>query len=242
VRWTVAGSIWTALGGGLVAIMVGTHSGGLYVAGKGIAALFAAGFYAGDRTARAVLKGRLRKLARGEVDLSRLKNEADGELLHVRGRVLPREAVAGTGGTVYRRRRVHVGDVPFVEETANDFWLVDENRERVLVQVEGARLIAPEPGKQELPDAVERELALLSLPERVKNGFIARDDRRRRGKRVNALPLWETVVRDGDDIEVVGYKTRIVDSTVERLERETPLRATLRQGKDLPLLIAPVSH
>src|SRR5258706_12790111 len=70
VRWTVAGSIWTALGGGLVALMVGTHSGGIYVAGKGIAALFAAGFYAGDRTARAVLKGRRRKLASGQVDLS----------------------------------------------------------------------------------------------------------------------------------------------------------------------------
>ena len=49
-----------------------------FVFGKGIAVLAAGGYVAGDRAARSVLRGRLRKLAHGGVDLSRLPAEADG--------------------------------------------------------------------------------------------------------------------------------------------------------------------
>jgi hypothetical protein len=60
------------------------------------------------------------------------------------------------------------------------------------------------------------------------------------GKRAQPLRAGEVVLREGELVEVVGYKTRVVDETIsDRLERDTPLRATLRGGKELPLLISP---
>ena len=54
------------------------------------------------------------------------------------------------------------------------------------------------------------------------------------------MRIGEFVLRDGDAIEIVGYKSRTVDPTVAtRLERDTPFRATLKGGRNLPLLIAP---
>ncbi|HEX6838267.1 MAG TPA: dihydroxy-acid dehydratase, partial [Polyangia bacterium] len=48
------------------------------------------------------------------------------------------------------------------------------------------------------------------------------------------------ILRDGDVVEIVGYKSRTVDPTVAtRLERDTPFRATLKGGRNLPLIIAP---
>jgi hypothetical protein len=58
--------------------------------------------------------------------------------------------------------------------------------------------------------------------------------RRQWRRRVKAS---EYLVADGDSVEILGYKTRMVDISVERMERETPFRATLRSGKELPLLI-----
>jgi hypothetical protein len=41
---------------------------------------------------------------------------------------------------------------------------------------------------------------------------------------------------------VVGYKARVVDQTVaSRLARDTPMRASLRSGRLLPLLISRVA-
>jgi hypothetical protein len=49
------------------------------------------------------------------------------------------------------------------------------------------------------------------------------------------------LVCPGDEVEIVGYKTRTIDPTLAgRLPREAPLRATLRSGRELPLLVAPV--
>ncbi len=53
----------------------------------------------------------------------------------------------------------------------------------------------------------------------------------------------EILLRDGDLVEVVGYKSRTVDPRVQsRLERDTPMRATLRTGRELPLLISPIGR
>ena len=53
IRWTIAGSIWTAMAGGIGAVMIFGHGigalGGMF---KGLAALGAGGYYAGDRAAR----------------------------------------------------------------------------------------------------------------------------------------------------------------------------------------------
>jgi len=51
------------------------------------------------------------------------------------------------------------------------------------------------------------------------------------------------MLRPGDVVEAVGYKSRKVDPTVlDRLARETPMRATLRAGKELPVILSVVER
>src|SRR5437870_9587072 len=84
IRWSVAGTLWGGMAG-LVGALAFIGKGGFYIFyGKGLAVLFAGGYYAGDRAAKAVLRRRLAKLARGQLDLTRLQSAADGELVHVR--------------------------------------------------------------------------------------------------------------------------------------------------------------
>jgi hypothetical protein len=53
--------------------------------------------------------------------------------------------------------------------------------------------------------------------------------------------LGSRTVIIGDTVEVLGWKDRRVDPSVrERLDRDEPMRVTLRAGKALPLLIVPV--
>src|SRR4051794_35364490 len=97
LRWTVAGTVWTALSGAAVAVMAFRHEEAIFL-GPGLTAIALGGAYAGDKVARDVLRRRLARLARGDVDLKRLKNQPDGELVHVKGRVKLRERVAGKLG------------------------------------------------------------------------------------------------------------------------------------------------
>ena len=67
-----------------------------------------------------------------------------------------------------------------------------------------------------------------------------REERRNKGKSLGKIRVADFALRDGDAVEIVGYKSRTVDPTVAtRLERDTPFRATLKGGRGLPLLIAP---
>lgn len=236
IRWVVAGSLWSGLFGGVVALSFLAHVQ-LFLLGKGIAVLAAGGYVAGDRAARGVLRRRLRKLARGAVDLSRLPAEADGELVHVAGKV----HALGGAREVYRRVVFSFdGVVRVVHETAQDFWLVGEG-EPVLVEVEEARLLA-DGDQRSLPseDARVRDLETLPLPPEVQRALAQRAKRRAKGKRVGKVRVGEVVLREGDAVEILGYKSRTIDPTVAtRLARDTPFRATLRGGRSLPLLIAP---
>src|SRR5436190_10680174 len=80
LKWTVAGSIWTALAAGTVATIAAAKINA-YFYGKLLVGVGAAGFYAGDRAARAAIRSRLGRLARGEEELGRLRTTGDGELL-----------------------------------------------------------------------------------------------------------------------------------------------------------------
>ncbi len=236
IRWTVAGGIWTVLIGGVAALSIVSH---VYVwaFGKGLAVLAAGGYVAGDRAARGVLRGRLRKLARGAVDLSRLPAEADGELVHVSGKV---RALGGTAA-VYRRLVFSFdGATRIVHETGDDFWLVGDG-EPVRVEVAEARLLAdgkPQTFGGDTARALELEsVAATHLSDRT---LQLRAQRRQKGKRVAGVRVAEYVLRDGDVVEILGYKSRTIDPTVAmRMERDTPFRATLRGGAQLPLLIVP---
>ncbi len=241
VRWVVAGSLWTGLVGGVIALSVLAHVQ-VFMLGKGLAVLAAGGYVAGDRAARRALRGRLRKLATGAVDLSRLPAEADGELIHVAGKV----RALGGAREVYRRVVFSFdAQVRLVHETAQDFWLVGSG-EPVLVEVADARLLAD--GKEEqIPadDPRARDLEALTqripaLPSALRRTLEHRDKRRGKGKSLGKVRVGEFVLRDGDEVEVLGYKSRTVDPSVAtRLERDTPFRATLKGGRSLPLIIAP---
>jgi hypothetical protein len=241
LRWMVAGGLWTGLAALVVAIAaVAKYS--FIVYGKGLAVLAAGGYYAGDRAARAVLRRRLHKLARGDVDLSSLKSEADGELVHVRGRVRARETLNGfltPERAVYRRMVFAVGAERWVHEAAVDFLLVDAAGEAVLVEVSAARLIAADARRQKLEGPQATDVLALShgRAASLEAGLTVRQKNRVQ------VTAGEVLVRDGDEIEIVGYKSRSVDPTVEaRLARDTPIRTSLRGGRELPLLIAPIAR
>jgi hypothetical protein len=147
----------------------------------------------------------------------------------------------GGAQRVYRRVVFSFdGTIRVVHETGEDFWLVGDG-EPVLVEIADARLLAD--GQQRSYDAtspIVRELETLPLPQELARTLEHRQKRRAKGKKVGNVRVSEFVLRDGDTIEIVGYKSRTVDPTVAtRLERDTPFRATLKGGQNLPLLIAP---
>lgn len=244
IRWTVAGGIWSGLVVGVGALSVFAHVN-LAVFGKGLAVLAASGYVAGDRAARAALRARLKKLAHGAVDLTRLPSEPDGELVHVVGKVRMREPIEGIVSpvpAVYRRDVFSIDVARVVHEAASDFWLVADGSEPVLVETDEARLLAREgDGAWYGGDhVVVKTLEALPLPSEMTKIIARRDERRQKGKKVSRVRVAEVLLREGDTVEVVGYKSRTIDPTVAtRLERDTPYRATLRGGKNLPLLIAP---
>ncbi len=233
LRVAVTGGIWTGIVGALAALSAFGH-----VHAWGAVGSFAAvsGYFGGDRAARAVLRGRLRKLASGAVDLRRLPAEADGELIHVTGKV----HALGQSPEVYRRTVVTFDPQSrFVVEELEDFWLVGDG-EPVRVEAADARLLADGKSIRVDGDAPRvRELETLAKP-LLARVVDQREKRRAKGKSLRTVFIAEYVLRDGDAIEVLGYKSRMIDPTVAtRLERDTPFRATLRGGKSLPLLIAP---
>ena len=98
----------------------------------------------------------------------------------------------------------------FVHETAEDFWLVGEG-EPVLVETADARLLAD--GKAQTVDgnlerARDLEARAASLLPRV---IAQRNRRRAKGKSLRKLIVAEFALRDGDEVEVLGYKSRTVD-------------------------------
>ena len=241
VRWAVAGTVWTGITGALVALIaVAKH--GFWFYGKGFALLFAGGYYAGDQAARAVLRRRLKALAHGDVELGKLAQEPDGELVHVRGVVRAREQIAAVLSprqAVLHRVVFSVGGERWVHESGHDFLLRVADGEDVLIEVSEARIVAPEPKRKKVEGELARAVFELSLEPQYRN--IAPDDimhvsRTDKG----AVLAGEVVICEGDEVEIVGYKSRSIDPTVAiRMERDTPERVTLRAGKALPLLIAP---
>jgi hypothetical protein len=150
------------------------------------------------------------------------------------------EAFLDHAPAVFRRMVFHLdARSPVIHEAAVDFELVDGRGEAIAVEVEGARLLV-QPPRARMEYAAEQFLAL-PLPSALSRPFGAVTIRRlNKAKGVRAA---EVLLRDGDEVEVVGYKARRIDPTVaSRLERDTPMRATLRSGRLLPLLISPRPH
>lgn len=243
IRWVFGGAVLV----GFMAIAIAAHGKGVGGMAYAIGMAATGAWYAGDRAARAIVRRRLDRLARGLDDLRRLSREEDGAAVHVRGRVRAQATLPGlvdpTQQAVFRRFLFRPSEqVRVVHEAAVDFALVDESGERITVLVEGARLLAPDPSLVQLPIEMLEVLAALPLPKGARSMVDAMRKRRDKGKKVQALRGGEILLRDGDEVLVVGCKTRVVDQTVAVLERETPMRATLRSGREMPLLISPVTE
>jgi hypothetical protein len=205
------------------------------------------GLQIGDRAVRAVIARRLRRLARGEAEVAHLHDQEDGELVHVRGTVRAQttiRALLDDAPAVFRRvifslrpRTSPREGINAVHEAAVDFALVDSSGVAIIVEVEGARLLAEPKNEREMCE--ETRFLALRLPPELSEVADRRRARAAKGN-VSPVPASEVLLREGDEVEVVGYKSRRVDPTVAKLARETPMRASLRSGKQLPLLILPV--
>jgi hypothetical protein len=200
----------------------------------GIVAPFA--LRVGNRSARALVRRRLSRYARGEVDLSSLRNEIDGELLQVSGTVDATDTVSGLLDPVpcvYRRLQVSLGRIQLIHEAAVDFTLTDDSGQRVKVLASGSRLLCPI-SKRYLIES-EAESRVLAEVRRTHIDKLLHQH----GLEHFEVMGDEFLVRAGHRVDVVGYKTRVVDQRLEeRLARDNPFRAALRSGEKLPLLIA----
>ncbi len=150
VRWGVAGAVWAGIGAATVALLASTHVSFIYF-GKGGWGLVAGGYYAGERAARALLRRRLARLAGGQIDLLRLRQTDDGELVHVRGKIRALTALPPLDGepaearAVYRRRHIKLDLLEYVHEQAVDFQIVSNDGQKATVRVEHSRFVADPP-------------------------------------------------------------------------------------------------
>ena len=179
------------------------------------------------------------------IELAQLATVPDGELVRVRGRVrvrVPLRAFLNGRPGVYRRMRFafdRTARTAVIHEAAVDFALGDAAGTQIWIETGDARLIARPPKMAKYDDEFQERFLSLPLPDRLQS-------RARRGLALVAegrshhlLPIHagEVLIGDGDEIEVIGYKSRVIDPTVaDRLARDTPMRITLRGGK-MPLVL-----
>lgn len=229
-RRIASGAIWAGTGaliGGAVALAPPVLGSWQILLGLGVG-----GGVLGDRVGSAVVRRYVSRLARGEVSLARVREQAEGEVVHVRGRV---RAGVTLGGLlhgvpgVYRRIVFRCRGARWIHEAAVAFDVVDAEGAWIRVEPWGARLLAP------VAELIEYPLASFA-GERITPSLatvIA-------GHPGEAIPASELVVRDGDAIELVGHKSQIAEATGHGGSfREPPQRALLRSGNVLPLLITP---
>ena len=234
VRWASRGATAAVWGGSAAAL--GTSllvAPALVLVWKGLVLVGAAAAVAGRQVGQAMFQRQLKKLARGDLALAELDARAEGELVVVRGRI---EAAAPLTGLlvdaagVYRRMVWEPGG-RWVSEAAVDFALVDERGHRVLVQAGGARWLV-----------ARREPWAYPATRLDRDGVAPAIRQLARTSGQAAIQAAERVLPVGAEVQVVGYKTASADvggSVVDY--RLPPQRATLRSGKDLPLVITLVA-
>jgi hypothetical protein len=197
---------------------------------KGVALGGIAGFWAGRGAGQRRLRRDVLRMASGEIPLSDLEKHNDGELVVAKGVVKPldpllRGILNETEG-VYRRAVFHSRG-KWVHEAAVDFALLDAQGTELVVHAAGARWLAPERECFEYPVAQIRQRidATSKLHEYFENT----------GERVSA---FEHVLQVGEEVQVVGYKSRTADSTGTFADyRLPPQRISLQSGPDIPLLV-----
>jgi hypothetical protein len=232
-RRLVTGAVWAGTGtaiAGAVALAPPVLSWW-----KLLAVLGVGGGMLGERLGSALVRRHVERLAHGEVALARVREEAEGKVVYVRGRVRAESRLEGLlHGVpgVYRRVVFRAGGTRWIHEAAVVFDVVDENGEWLRVQPWGARLLAP-------------VAELMAYPASAFTGArvtpsLAAALAGRAGDPAGIIPASELVVRDGDEVELVGHKSQTADPTGHGGGfREPPQRPLLRSGEVLPLLVTP---
>jgi hypothetical protein len=198
-----------------------------------------------DHVARSIMRGRMQRQRRSAAYLPASAATSGDELVRVRGRIRAQAripALVEDRLVVFRRLAFTFYSLRGVHEAGTDFLLDDGSGEPVLIVIDGARLVESDVDPKQfrpLDPALLKKLEALDPPAALKDCFNDwRIDMERRGPFSPAFGS-EQVLCDGDEVEVVGYRCRVVDQTVTaRLERDTPFRAALRGGEGMPLLIA----
>jgi hypothetical protein len=231
-RMIASGAVWAGTGaliGGAVVLAPPVLASWQLLLGLGVG-----GGILGERVGSAVVRRHVARLARGEVALARVREEAEGQVVHVRGRVRAEATLHGLlHGVpgVYRRIAFRAAGARWIHEAAVAFDVVDAGGAWIRVEPWGARLLAPVAELVEYPArAFTGERATPSL-----TSVIAGHGR-------GTIPASELVVRDGDEIELVGHKSQVAEATGHGGSfREPPQRALLRSGNVLPLLVTPTA-
>jgi hypothetical protein len=187
-----------------------------------------------DRTEPQRLSFQLgKRIADEPLPLSELRDRADGTRVHVRGRVQAAAVLEGvlSGTRGVFRRLIFERRGRWVHQAAVDFDLVDEQGECIHVETAGGGLLAPTWEAMPYPPAVWTGSRISpSLADVV---------RKLQFDRCAEVPAVEFVLRDGDLVDVVGAKSRVVDPSGDPFRyREPPMRAAIRSTSSCPLIVA----
>jgi hypothetical protein len=173
------------------------------------------------------------RIADEPLPLGELRDRADGARVHVRGWVQSAAVLEGvlSGTRGVFRRLIFERRGQWVHQAAVDFDIVDEKGERIHVETAGGRLLAPTWEAMPYPPAIWTGPRISpSLAEAVRKLEV---------DRCAAVPAVEFVLRDGDLVDVVGAKSRVVDPSGDpSLYREPPMRAAVRSASSCPLVVA----
>jgi hypothetical protein len=222
--------------------------------------------FAGDRLARRAVGKRLDRLFRGEKGEPINYRQAArhglaaaprlaplGSLICVRGKVVARrpvESLLGKGRGVYRRLYLDLDGLKAVHETARDFLVVAD--ETVLVEAAEARLLDPDDRVDYFPGCGPPADEIFALPwpdgldgalrrrgwARDEDGTLRQEPGVLEGAPPATILLAETLIREGDEVCVLGVKATVVDADGADY-REAPVRTLLRAGGGWPVVIAP---
>jgi hypothetical protein len=199
-----------------------------------------------DTVARAIMRRRMSRFRRTAVQLRDATDRRD-ELIRVRGRLRAQTTIRSLlddRPVVFRRLVFAMGGLQAVHECGVDVLLDDGSGDPVLVLLEGARFVDADVHPREyrpLPPSVLDALRALDPARQIAETLNDwRIDLTQRGL-VRTATGAEQVLCDGDEVEVVGHRSRAVDQTMpSRLARDTPFRAALQGSSTMPLLIARV--
>src|SRR5262249_53531685 len=149
---------------------------------------------------------------------------SDAGPVRVRGQIRAQRTIPsffGDSRVVFRRLAFQIYSVQAVHEAGVDFLLDDGSGDPVLVLVDGARFLDGDADPRSFVPLSAEILETLETLEPTQAIQDCLNDRKidlaQRGAGIQVAKGSEQVLRDGDTVEVIGYRSRVVDQTAMRL-------------------------